>query len=127
MSDFPMETTNILRTFELLMQALAARANTREYCAAKQQMNQAEKYALKRLQQSRNLAKHQTNKAKGARKRGRAPTELSTCDLVLTTVRTTRSAVLKGASWEQASGLCRPAPRQVRALGSSRTLQWGAQ
>ena len=44
-----METTNILRTFELLMQALAARANTREYCAAKQQMNQAEKYAPEAL------------------------------------------------------------------------------
>ena len=71
MPDIAMETKNILRSYELLTKALAARANTKEYYEVKQQMSQVEISALKRLQQSRSLANYQTNKAKGrAKKRG---------------------------------------------------------
>ena len=77
MPDIAMETKNILRAYELLTKALAARANAKEYYEVKQHMSEVEISALKRLQQSRSLANYQTNKAKGRTKtRGRRRLDL---------------------------------------------------
>ena len=71
MPDIAMETKNILRAYELLTKALAARANTKEYYEVKKRMSQVEISALRCLQQSRNLANYQANKANGrTKKRG---------------------------------------------------------
>ena len=71
MPDMAMETKNIVRAYELLTKALAARANAKEYYEVKQQRSQVGISSLKRLQQSRSLVNYQTNKAKGrTKKRG---------------------------------------------------------
>jgi hypothetical protein len=71
MTDIAMEAKNIVRAYELLTKALAARANAKEYYEVKKRMSQVEISALKRLQQSRSLANYQTNKANGrTKKRG---------------------------------------------------------